>query len=412
MVHDLSGRSASPTALLVRGCISVLLVAVVATLLWGRYTGDYTATTEVGATVTSLGDGLGPDADVKYRGMLIGTADAASAKLQQSGATTTLTLKLDPSVATRIPRDVVARVVPTNLFGVTAIELRGGSTTAGVGLSDGDQIRPDTSPQTRQLQEAMSALHRVLARVDIGALSRVLATVDDGVSGRSAKTATTIERLTTMLSQLREAVPDLRSDLSQLDRSTKSLAVSAPRLVDAVAAALPTLRTISANRTGLVSLYTTAGGALDATTGTLRPNVTGAIRLITNLNATVGALESTGSSIGPAVDTIRRFAVATSGIFTSPDGKVVLDAAINATPYTPYTAADCPRYGAMAGPNCPAGVAPAMSSGQGGNLGGVGSRREADILQALFGRPLTPIERLQLGPALRGHTFTVAETGR
>ena len=57
----------------IRGVCVFLLFTTIAGLLLARYTGVWRNTVDVVASMSTLGDGLPQNADVKFRGVLVGT---------------------------------------------------------------------------------------------------------------------------------------------------------------------------------------------------------------------------------------------------------------------------------------------------------------------------------------------------
>lgn len=121
--EDLSGRSAGRATLRFRGIVVALIVIVVAATLTAYARGKFDSTYDLTLDAASVGDGLTPGADVKFRGLSIGTVSAIDTigfGRQQ------IALKLDPHQAGELTDTVQAQFSSSNVFGSTAVELVSG----------------------------------------------------------------------------------------------------------------------------------------------------------------------------------------------------------------------------------------------------------------------------------------------
>src|SRR5699024_8344203 len=80
----------------------------------------FSATTTVYLVADSAGNSLPDRADVKARGVLMGTVGSTEAQ----GDKVVLRLDLDPDTADEIPRDATARLLPKTLFGESYVALQ------------------------------------------------------------------------------------------------------------------------------------------------------------------------------------------------------------------------------------------------------------------------------------------------
>ena len=424
---DATGRGTRPGTLLLRGMIALVLIGAVVSLLIARYQGVMTPTTRVTAIISGVGDGLPPDADVRFRGMVVGKVSGVSLVDDQRSS---VAMELDPSRAESIPGSVTARVVPSNIFAVSAIELVGPASGSGGHLTDRTEIAQDTSQQTLALQTAMNSIRTVLAAIDPARLAETMSVISGALSGRGAGLGSAMAHLTDYLAHIHAATDDAGGDLRALDSAIGGLRRVAPELVSTLTKSLRPARTLATRSESLTDFLTSATGAVNRVDGVLTPaNVTGGIRLITGLDATIGAVAATADTIPAAFDALNRGASVLGRAFTGTNGRLFFDIDVSFTPFTPYGAADCPRYGSMSGPSCrtaprasgrgslPDALRPrslsdtSFVSAVGGNVGGVGSAAEQRILTAFLGRPADTVTGILLDPLLRGKSITVG-TGR
>lgn len=139
--HDPSGRGPSRVALLGLGAATLVVALVLAIPLTLYARGDFDTTVTVSAMADSVGDGLAAGGDVKYRGLIVGRVDGVTVA---DDGRQEITMSIDADAASAIPDQVSAAYAPSNLLGVTGIELQAasaaGSGAPGDGLRDGERI--------------------------------------------------------------------------------------------------------------------------------------------------------------------------------------------------------------------------------------------------------------------------------
>ncbi|UGT63607.1 MlaD family protein [Nocardia asteroides] len=349
MLLDPSGRGPTAAKLSLAGLVLVLITLLVLGLLALRYEGYFEKKVPVTALLTSTGDGLPARADVKFRGMVVGTVDAV--EVVARGQSQRAEIHLKPGIAGTIPADVTARVIPNNLFGVTAIELvdQGGSPD---GLRSGAVIPEDTGEATVQLQTTLTVLRDVLENIQPEKLGRVLATLSAALDPGARAPGSTIERLDHWMTEV-HAIPEVGSLLGDLGRATTELSKSAPELVGVLAESVTTARTLTERREGLVNLLATAGGAVDSVNELFARNPDSAKELVPGLAGLFGSLAGDAETIPLAVHNLNYALEQLEGVFSfGPSKQMVWKMDVSFTPFQQYTAADCPRYGELAGPRC------------------------------------------------------------
>lgn len=130
--EDLSGRSAGRATLRSRGIVVAALIVMIAAVLTAYARGMFDPTFDLTIDASAVGDGLTPGADVKFRGVAIGTVsgiDTVGFDRQM------LELKIDPRQAGELTDTMQAQFSSSNVFGSTAVELVSDGT--GSPLADG-----------------------------------------------------------------------------------------------------------------------------------------------------------------------------------------------------------------------------------------------------------------------------------
>ncbi|MEC3957856.1 MlaD family protein [Nocardia sp. CDC153] len=117
---DHSGRSAGPWMLRLRGLVVAVVVVTVTIVVSSYARGAFTDKFEVTVDAATLGEGLAPGSEVKFRGFAIGTVK----HVETVGyGHQRIDLEIDRKQADALTDDVGARFTSSNVFGSSAIEL-------------------------------------------------------------------------------------------------------------------------------------------------------------------------------------------------------------------------------------------------------------------------------------------------
>ncbi|WP_454194336.1 MlaD family protein [Nocardia sp. Marseille-Q1738] len=350
MIIDPSGRGPTMRQLLVAGLCGLVVFALVLTLLMLRYQGYFKEKVNVTANLTTTGDGLPEQADVKFRGVLVGAVQnvdvAAKGELQK------VRIEMKPEFAGDIPANVTARVVPSNLFAVTSVELvfNGPSDQY---LHEGSVIEEDRSQGTIALQDTLTTVRDILDKIDPVQFGRVLGTLSQALDGSGRMPGSTVERFDRWLLAVDESIPDLGVLLGDFSASFHALNQSAPELVDVLGSSVQTARTIADRRGELVALITGTSGTVDTVNDLFARNPDVGKEVTAGTSDMFGALAADPDAITRSLlnlsETMRRM---DTTFHWGPQKQQVWNAGITLTPYRPYTVADCPRYGELVGPSC------------------------------------------------------------
>ncbi|MEU8898814.1 MCE family protein [Nocardia sp. NPDC048505] len=439
MIIDHSGRGVRTPVLGLFGVLIAALGALSVYLLGLRYTGSFTESVEVTARMTSTGDGVPQRADVTFRGVLVG--QVAHTAIAARGESQEMLLRLEPALAQRIPSTVTARVVPNNIFGVTAVELIDQGPAARP-LSSGATISQDTSTVSTQLQTTLTTLRTVLDAIDPLELAAVLGALADALDPSYRMPGSTIERLDAWTTQVR-ATPGIGALLGDLGAAASAVNESAPELIDTLSTSVTAARTLTEKRAALISLLTAAGGALDSTDELFARNPGAGPALVGGLNDTFGALAADPAAIAVSVANLNTALAKLATVFNwGPNKQMRWVVDISFTPFQQYTAADCPRYGPLTGPRCGGPTVPESGPAQRfptpllpGRIVGAGPLPTLPVLPglpapqaapaaatdaqelhgveaiaAVVGAPPNAAQLILLGPVLAGGALTVSST--
>ena len=354
-VVDVTGRGPATATLARRGVIALALLAALVTVLLLQYRGAFRGTFPVRANVADVGDGVTEGADVKLRGVLVGSVRAVHPSPRPGELPShDLDLDLQPAMAAGIPSGVTARVVPTNVFGAPSLELLDPPGYTGAPgtryLTRGEVIPGDSSAGTLQLQTVLNQFDRLLLASHPAELNVALTNLSQALQGRGAKLGSLLSRGDRYLTALNGHTDDFTADLRLLDTTVAGLANTAPELLDTVQNAVVTAKTVVDKREQLARVLS---GAIDTTRDAddfVSDNSSRIITLLGDGADVTRTLAGESRFIPISLTSIGQGTRALATTLERPNGN--LNLSILLTPFRPYTAADCPRYPGLAGPNC------------------------------------------------------------
>lgn len=144
------------------GIAVVVVSALVTAAMLVKSTGRLNDYVRVVADLVNVGDGLPQKSDVKYHGVLVGMVNDVVPAAH--GKPNYVHIDLKPEYAKSIPAAVTARVVPSNVFAVSSVQLVGSpNQRAGGEIRQGAHIPEDKRLPTVLFQTTVSKLRDLLA---------------------------------------------------------------------------------------------------------------------------------------------------------------------------------------------------------------------------------------------------------
>ncbi|MGB8403241.1 MAG: MCE family protein [Mycobacterium sp.] len=421
-----ASKEVSNKQLMLRGTALAVVSLVITIALVYKSEGTFSDRVQVTALLTNVGDGLPTNSDVKFRGALVGVVDSVEPALD--GGENLIKISLDPKYANAIPVSVTARVVPSNVFAVSSIQLIDNGPAAG--LHAGSTIREDQSLATVQFQTALTKLRDIVAAASRPGPNNtvgILAAVSDATNRRGdelSEAGSGANRLVHEFNKLM-ASDGTNSTLGTLSEALQGLQTSAPALLDTVHHAIKPMRTIAEKKQELTNFLSAGLNTFGTMATAFENNTDRLIVITTQFSPVLGVMADGGGAFTSMVTSINNV---TNKFFDNvwkedthrAKGKFI----VVFTPNRMYTRADCPRYGTMEGPSCHTapvnGSPPVLPQGLdprkfpvppelvGGNVGSVGSPEERAELQQIMGSDSNAASDLLLGPVARGSTVQVA----
>lgn len=378
-----------------RGVAALVVVAAVLVVIFSRSSGVIGGPDQVTARLTNAGGSLSKGADVKMRGLIVGTvasvsrdkspgcvdeaaATAAELATQKVGgsadginlACVDVTISMNGGMLGKIPSNVVARILPATVFGTSYVDLTTHGPSASTPLHAGAVVPADATQGTLELQKALDDIDTLVKVIDPAKLNATLTAAAQALDGRGAELGSLVQGLNSLLNKLNPTMPLLRSDIGQLVVNLHVLQQAAPALLDGVGDSLGTLQAITTNQASLATLLTGGRALADQANtflGGISTNLTTFVTnaaIITNtyyLYRTQAFSDAFAAlqKLAPNVATILNHASANQ------------DINLQATTPRAYTSADCPTFvgstGTARGDNCASLGRASVGSMLGGN---------------------------------------------
>jgi virulence factor Mce-like protein len=242
-------REERPRYLLLGLLFLVLAVGFVG-LTIGIYRKVFTPVDLVTLRVERTGTQLNLGADVKVRGVRVGSVRSVAA--DADGAS--IILALDPGSVALVPANVSARVLPKTLFGERYVDLRLPSAPAAP-IANGAVIGQDRSETAIEAQQVLDHLLPLLTAVHPAQVATTLSALSQALHGRGAELGTTLVGLDNYLKGFNPAVPDLVKVFDDLTPVADTYAKAAPDLFGGLADLTTTTRTFEDKQDQLRRLF-------------------------------------------------------------------------------------------------------------------------------------------------------------
>lgn len=351
---ETDGRGLSDRRLLATGIAILVVAGMVSATLLVKATGRLDARVPVVAELINVGDGLPQRSDVKYHGVLVGMVDEVTPAA--NGAPNVVRIDLKPEYAASIPSTVTARVVPSNVFAVSSVQLvdRG----PGPAITAGAHIPEDTELPTVLFQTTISKLRDILAATGRGREDKtigVLAAINAATEHRRTELLSSGAQLNRLVDQLDAIVATEPgpSTVSALIDATTGLQSTAPELLDALHVAVAPMQTLVEQRAQLTSLVNGGIDTMGTTHTALTNHTDRLVQITSDLTPVLGQLADTSHHWVPAFVKLNQLSdkffdhVWISDLDT---GNMRVN--LSFTPSSTYTRADCPQYAGLKGPSC------------------------------------------------------------
>ncbi|KUH97333.1 MlaD family protein [Mycobacterium sp. IS-3022] len=359
---DLDGRGPTDRQLIGAGIVVVLVAALITATLLVKATGRLDPFVRVVANLVNVGDGLPQRSDVKYHGVLVGAVDSVTPAAH--GNPNYVHINLKPEYAPSIPNNVTARVVPSNVFAVSSVQLvdPGGGPPNGVrpgpAIQAGAHIPEDTELPTVLFQTTISKLRDILAATGRGREDKtvgILAAVNEATEDRRTQllaAGAQLDRLINEVDAIVATEPD-STTVSALTDAAVGLQQTTPELFAALQKAVRPMQVLVEQRAQLDALVSGGVHTMNTTHTALNNHTDRMVKITSELTPVVANLADTSHHWVPAFVKLNQLSDKFFDEVWMHDRDISnMRVNLSFTPSYTYTRADCPQYGELKGPSC------------------------------------------------------------
>jgi phospholipid/cholesterol/gamma-HCH transport system substrate-binding protein len=336
-----------------RRLVGVVFLLVFALLVWlsiALYNKQFTPVALVTLTTSTAGNELHVHADVQARGVVVGEVRSISS----TGDGAVLRLAIQPDKVHLLPANVSAELLPKTLFGERYVDLVLPARPVSARLVAGSSIAEDRSSSAIELDKVLDDLLPTLAAVQPQKLSSTLTAVSQALSGRGKELGTTLSDLGTYLGKLDPQLPALDKDITRLVQVANTYNQATPDILAALNDLTTTSKTVVAQQSELVTLYSTVIAGASTVTDFLQANQNNLIRLSADSVGTLGLLAKYSSEFPCTLQALVNFEPAVDKVLGKGTSQPGLHITADVVPARPaYTAPkNLPVYGDKTGPHC------------------------------------------------------------
>lgn len=216
--------------LLRRRASGIAFLVVIASLVWLSvllYQKAFTPVVRVTLLTDRIGNQLSVQADVKLRGLVVGTVRG----VHSHGQGATVDLALDPSQTHLIPANVLAQLIPKTLFGEKYVDLVDPPHPSAAHIRSGDVIPQDRSSTALETERVLNDLLPLLQSLRPAELSLALNELSTALRDRGNRLGSNLAAAGAYLAKLNPSVPTIGTDLAGLADFSNNVATTAPSLL-------------------------------------------------------------------------------------------------------------------------------------------------------------------------------------
>lgn len=356
-LFETDGRGPSERTLLVASIAFMVVAGLFTMTMLARSTGRLDSAVRVVAEMTNIGDGLPPNSDVRYHGLIVGTVRTVTPAVHDQPNVIGIDLK--PGYAAEIPAGVSARVVPSNIFAVSSVELIAPREQQGRMIQNGARIFEDKELSNVLFQTTLNKLRDIISATarnprndkSIGILAALNQATEHRRPALLAAGAQ-MDRIVDQLNSIVSTDPD-NTTISALIDASRALQKSAPDLFDALHQAVPAMQVVAEQRAQLTNLISAGMSTTGNTYSAFNNHIDQLVTITGNLTPVIGELANSAHNFPPAFVKLNRLSDKWFDEVWMPDRDTAnLRINLSLTPTYSYTRADCPQYGELKGPSC------------------------------------------------------------
>ena len=241
------------------GGLALLLVIVIVATVYFQFRGDFLPKAPVTLMADRAGLSMDSGARVTYNGVRVGRVATITPVTDATGRPRAqMTLDLDPKYLHAIPANVRATISAGTIFGNKSISLSSPPQPAQQRIVAGAVITADNV--TTELNTVFQTVVELSQHVDPIKLNQTLAATAQASDGLGTRFGESISNGNDILAQLNPLMPEIHADTAALADAADIYANAAPDLLDALANATVTARTLNGQQHELDSALMAAVG--------------------------------------------------------------------------------------------------------------------------------------------------------
>jgi phospholipid/cholesterol/gamma-HCH transport system substrate-binding protein len=277
------GKTFALVRLRLTGLAFLLVIAGLVYLTVLLYQKAFTPVVHVTLKTDRIGNQLSAPADVKLRGLVVGTVRSVSS----TGDGASIDLALEPSKTKLIPSNVQAQLLPKTLFGEKFVSLVIPPQPSGKGIREGAVIPQDRSSTSIETERVLNDLMPLLQSLKPEELSYTLNAVSGALRGRGDEIGANLEKVDAYLKQFNPQLPTLQKDMVGLADLADTYDQAAPDFLTVLDNTAFSSRSLVEQRVQLAEFLKSTSGFSSSAESLLRDNQS---RLITLASSSLPSL--------------------------------------------------------------------------------------------------------------------------
>ena len=225
------------------GAVLLVLAAIAASLVFLQFRGELTRITHLTVLSPRAGLVVDPGSKVTYNGVVIGKVAGVDYVDVGGSAKAKLTLNVEPRYIEFIPKNVVADVRATTVFGNKYISFSSPKDPSPQRITSQDVI--DASSVTTEFNTVFETVMSIAEQVDPIKLNTTLTALTEATTGLGERFGDSLINANRILDDLNPRMPQIRADMAALADLADVYANASPDLWDGLENAVTTARTLN-----------------------------------------------------------------------------------------------------------------------------------------------------------------------
>ncbi|WP_059022147.1 MCE family protein [Mycobacterium sp. M26] len=225
------------------GLVTVLVCALVLTLIYLQFRGDLSPKTTLTMVANRSGLVMDPGSKVTYNGVVIGRVGTVSSTNRDDRSVARVTLDVDSRYLSSIPANVRADIKASTVFGNKYIALTAPQDPSAARISATDVI--DATSVTTEFNTLFETVTSIAEKVDPIQLNLTLSATAEALNGLGSKFGRSLVNGNAILDDVNPQMPQIRFNIQRLADLADVYAKASPNLWDGLENAVTTARSLN-----------------------------------------------------------------------------------------------------------------------------------------------------------------------